>query len=109
MVKCRERKGKDYWDVSSSPDGVECYAFDFTPWEEARELEIVNDTKMTDAQIAATAYYEMTWHGWPESTRERLDSIHDAIEDIERGGAELIPFDPDKYFRDSPEDGAGDE
>lgn len=84
VMRKREIAGSTYLDVSSSPNQLDLYAFDFIKWEVARTLEIINDVGLSDAEVAAVIYDEMTWHGWPETAGEKLDNILYSVESIKR-------------------------
>jgi hypothetical protein len=74
----------------------------FTPWEEWRELEVVDRTtpQQTPAQVAAHLYYEMTWFGFPEQTEVKRDELMDTMEEVKRGLGVVTPFDPADYADD---------
>ena len=81
-----ERDGAARYDVSGD-DGIESnWSLGFTSWSEWKLMEVVDRSgaNLSTDILAASLYFEMTWHGWPEDMIDRRDDVLDRAEAVRR-------------------------
>lgn len=67
-------------------DPEQVWSMSMTDWGVWKEMEVEDETEknLTEAELAAHIYYEMTWFGWPEQATEHRDNLMDQMEKIDR-------------------------
>ena len=97
--------GEQYYSVSGrKPGDATKWAVDMAPWEEWREMEVVDPTnRLTTDQLAAHVFFEMTWHGWPEEIEEKKEKLLDTVEQLQRDLASGQPLEELGYTELTPE------
>lgn len=61
------------------------WSLSLTDWSEWKNMQVRDESNksLSTDQLAAHIYYEMTWHGWPDSQEELRESLTSQIEKIE--------------------------
>jgi hypothetical protein len=62
------------------------YSLSMTDWGVWREMDVEDETEknLSIDELAAHVYYEITWHGWPESMEQTRDEINDQYESFQK-------------------------
>ncbi len=74
--------------VGARIDG-EDYSMSFIPWGEVLAAEYECGFDISDAEIAAHIFWELTWHGMEMEMEERRDELTDRIDELDRDLAKL--------------------
>lgn len=72
---------------------------DWRNWEERPNHELKTDEGLACFSlfdVLVEIFYEISFHGSPDSRNERMGDLLTAVKEIESGEAKLVPFEPEK-------------
>lgn len=81
-----------FWDVVGW-DGKDYIALEFTKWEEWLGMEVSNLKDLTDVELLALIFEEMTFCGYSQEViQSKMDDLLKISEGVENGTIKTYPF-----------------